>query len=70
MNRIARRRKPAGGRAFLVVEHLDVGEPGRVVNGNVHVLATGAAAPGRPVGADTSTVLSSLDEDGEFAGEA
>ena len=41
-----------GGRAFLVVEHLDVGEPGRVVDGDVHELPADPARLRAPVAVD------------------
>jgi hypothetical protein len=41
-----------GGRAFLVSEDFDVGEPGRVVDGDVDVLPADPARPGRPIVVD------------------
>src|SRR6266511_1873887 len=40
------------GRCFLVGEHLDVGEPGRVVDGHVHELPADPARPGATVAVD------------------
>src|SRR6266536_2845174 len=37
---------------LLVAEHLDIGEPGRVVDGDVHELPADPAAPGRAVAVD------------------
>jgi hypothetical protein len=37
-----------GGRAFLVLEDFGVGEPGRVVDGDVDVLPADPARPIRP----------------------
>src|SRR5439155_21072356 len=42
----------SGGLPLLVAEHLDIGEPGRVVDGDVHVLPANPAATGAAVGVD------------------
>jgi hypothetical protein len=42
-----------GGRAFLVVEHLDVGKPGRDIDGDVYELPADPAQPRPPITVET-----------------